>query len=156
MPATRSAWILPTEETVYLDELSHSEVVIKFLSGLLLCDEALGKYCLRDFKRFLKRAEYKDLHLSDAIEDYAVLCLRWIKIGNAYKFYNNKTTTIPDYDMFIDKIRYYYNIGFHVNVIPITIHCYETIAQTEYNKLDVKHVISCGNSDYEEYVKTVI
>ena len=79
MPTIKSGWLLPTNEIIYLADLSHSEMVIKFLSGLILYDEVLGKYCLRDFKRFLKRSEYVDMVLADAIEDYAVLCLRWKK-----------------------------------------------------------------------------
>ena len=54
--------------------------------------------------------------------------------------------------MFIDKILYYRNIGYHVIVIPVKIHCYETIDQREYEKMDVSHVISIGSSNYNYYL----
>ena len=152
MPKIKSGWLLPTDEVIYLGDLSHSEMVIKFLSGLVLCDKALGYYCLRDFKHFLKRAKYEDLHVVDAIEDYAVLCLRWIKLGNAYNYYDNRTTTIANYDMFADKILHYENIGYHVNIIPVEIHCYQTIDQREYEKINVTDVIKMGNVNYDEYL----
>lgn len=144
MPRTQSAWLLPTGEVVKLGIMSHAEVVQKFLTGLLVVDEKLAKFCLNDFKRFLKRDRYQDLHLSEAIEDYAVLCLRWTKIGNAYGFNNNNTITIADYDGNQDKIRHYQDIGYRVNVIPVYIHCYETISESEYKLINFADVIGKG------------
>lgn len=153
MLATKSAWLLPTGETIYLGDLSHAEVVIKFLTGLFLYDEVLARYCLRDVKRFHMREDYKGMELKDVIEDYAVLCLRWIKIGNAHNYNNNRTVTIANYDTFKEKIIYYSNIGFQVNVILIKVHYYETISQKEYDKLNVRQIIDSGNNDYDAYEK---
>lgn len=152
MPTVKSGWLLPTDQFIPLDELSHSQMVIKFLSGLFAHDNLLAQYCLRDFKRFLKRTEYKGLQLIDTVEDYAVLCLRWIKIGNAYNFNNNYTVTLANYDTFANKILHYERIGYHVTAIPITIHCYETIDAHEYEKLDVPAIINSGQIDYDNYL----
>jgi len=146
MPRTMSAWLLPTGEKVFLNSMSHAEVVGRFLTGLLLTEKGLGEYCKRDFLRFLTRENYQSMSLSDAVEDYAVLCLRWIKIGNAYGFNNNNTITIADYDGNQDKIDFYRNVGYHVNVIPITIHCYETISESEYRMINVLEVVKKGRT----------
>ena len=152
MPIVKSGWLLPTDQFIPLGELSHSELVIKFLSGLFVHDNLLGQYCFKDFNRFLKRTDYKRLNVADAVEDYAVLCLRWIKIGNAYNFNNNYTVTLANYDTYERKILHYEHIGYHVTAIPIAIHCYETIDAHEYEKLDVETIISSGQTDYQKYM----
>lgn len=152
MPKIQSGWLLPTGQVIYLGELSHSEVVIKFLSGLITYDGTLGRYCLKDFKNFLARPKYEHLDLPDAIEDYAVLCLRWIKLGNAFNFNDNRTVTIAEYDSFSDKVSHYRDIGYEVNAIPIEIHCYSTIDDREYAKMNVKEVMKFGNKNYNEYL----
>lgn len=152
MPKVKSGWLLPTDEVIYLENFSHSEVAIKFLSGLMHYDSILGDCCLKDFKHFLSRPEYEHLDLSDVIEDYAVLCLRWIKLGNAFNYYDNKTTTIANYDTSLDKIWHYKNIGYKVNVIPIEIHCYATIDEKEYENMNVNEIINMGNENYDEYL----
>ena len=141
MPRTVSAWLLPTGQNVPLNGMSHAEVVGRFLTGLLSTEKRLGEYCKKDFLRFLERENYQQMEFSDAVEDYAVLCLRWIKIGNAYGFNNNNTITIADYDGNKDKINFYQAIGYHVNVIPITIHRFETIGESEYRLINVLDVI---------------
>lgn len=152
MPKVRSAWILPTEEIIYLENLSHAEMIVKFLSGLFTKDVVLAKYCLKDFKRFLKREEYVGMEAMDIVEDYAVFCLRWAKIGNAYNFKDNKTMTIANYDAHEDKINRYKDIGFYVSVLPIKLHCYETIGQAEYRNINVKEIIKNGDVDCEKYL----
>jgi hypothetical protein len=152
MPKVKSAWILPTEEVIYLENLSHAEIIVKFLTGLFVKDTVLAKYCLRDFKRFMEREEYIGMKVIDIVEDYAVFCLRWVKIGNAYNFKDNKTMTIANYDAHEEKIKRYNDIGFYVSVLPIKLHCYETIGQAEYQKLNVKEIIKNGNTDYKAYL----
>lgn len=149
MPNIQSGWLLPTGQVIYLGEFSHSEVVIKFLSGLLCYKEVLGRYCLRDFKRYVELNG--DLNLSDTIEDYAVFCLRWIKIGNAFNYNDNKTITVANYDSLESVMVHYENIGYQVNRLPIKIHYYEKIELREYKKIVVSDVIQAGNKDYDEY-----
>lgn len=152
MPKVKSAWILPTEEVIYLENLSHAEMITKFLTGLFAKDEALAKYCLRDFKRFMESEEYFGMEVIDIVEDYAVFCLRWIKIGNAYDFNNNRTATIANYDTYEEKINHYRNIGLYVNALPIKIHRFATIGEAEYQKINIKEIIKNGNTDYKKYL----
>lgn len=147
MPQIKSAWLLPTDEVYHLGNMSHSEVIIKFISGLAKQDVALANYCLQRWKHFRSQAKYTDLQLIDAIEDYAILCLRWIKIGNAYNYNNNATITIADYDGNANKIAHYQNISYQVNIIPISVHYYELLGQRDYDKLNIAEIINSGNYD---------
>lgn len=147
MPQIKSAWLLPTDETLYLGNMSHSEVIIKFISGLKKQDVILTNYCLQRWKQFRSQERYTNVELRDAIEDYAILCLRWIKIGNAYNYNNNATVTIADYDGNAHKIAYYQNISYQVNIIPISVHYYELLGQRDYDKMNVAEIIASGSCD---------
>ena len=151
-----SAWLLPTGEMYYLGGLSHAEVVKRFLVGLFEVDEALANYCSRDFKRFAAREEYKSLQLSDVVEDYAVHCLRWIKIGNAYKFNNGETVTAADFDSNKSVIEHYQKIGYCVSVVHVGEHRFATIDDREYAKFDITDVIKKGEKTHEEFEKIII
>ena len=139
-----SGWILPTSERILLGEKLHSDIVILFMTGLLKVSPTLGNYCLKQLKLF--KSEYPStIDITDLIEDFAVFRMRWIKIGNNRGYNDNMTITIADYDFFASAIHRYQDMGYYVNVVKPPKHTYEVIEQREYEKINVKDVISKGD-----------
>ena len=142
-----SGWILPTYERIMLGSKLHSDIVILFLTGLTKVDEILGNYCMRELKNFTEATIYNTNDIKGIVEDFAVLKLKWIKLGNNCNFNNNMTLTIADSDYYNDIIEQYQRRGYIVNLIPYNSSKGSAIELYEYQKLDIKDVISKGSMD---------